>query len=175
MIVAGLDVASTTGVCIGEIGQIPEFHSKILGARGSSHDSRFAEALKLARWLINDNGVEAVGIEAPIIVPRRDNKSTNELLMGMNANIRGWCYIKAVRCQSFEIAFIDKLFIGARQKGRAERKAAIQHRCKMLGWSPKTDDEADAGSVFFVMCAEIDPDFAINNSPLFGTARMKKT
>lgn len=166
MIVAGLDVATMTGVCLGEPGKTPGFWSFDMGA-GRSHERRFANAMRLARCLIADHNVGLIGIEAPVKA-RHDKKSTNELLMGLIACIRGWAEIKGVPCRTFEVATIDRHFLGARMAGgRAARKAAIQGRCSQLGWRPQTEDEADAGAVFDLTCSTISRSHAIASTPLF--------
>ncbi len=159
MVIAGLDMATETGVCLGEPGQTPEFFSRDLG-KGRRHEERFAEAMKLARHLIAERGVTAIGIEAPIINSKRDKKSTNELLMGMIACVRGWAAIKGVACQAIEVATIDKTFLGMRQTGREVRKSAILRQCQMFGWAPSTQDEADAGAVWETMCVRMSPAYA---------------
>ena len=152
MIVAGLDIATKTGVCIGEPGQTPAFWAEDLG-EGLPHEQRFSNVLRLAHRLVNQHRVGFIGIEAPIIVPRRDNKATNELLMGLVACVRGWAQMKGVDSATYEVASIDAHFHGKRMKGRAARKAANMNRCKQFGWRPGSEDEADAGAVFDLACA----------------------
>lgn len=165
-IVAGLDVATTTGVCLGKPGQAPAFWSEDLGKR-LPHEERFAKALKLTQRLINEHGVTAIGIEAPIIVAGRDKKVNNHLLMGLISCIQGWASIKGVPCALYEVGTIDKHFLGMRMKGREQRKAAIMNRCQSLGWGPQSDDEADAGAVFDITSAHLCRAHAIHTAPLF--------
>lgn len=166
MLVAGIDLATAAGVCVGRPGQTPQFFTRDLG-KGKSHDFRFAEAMRLARYLISDLDVEAIGIEAPIIVPKRDKKQNNELLMGLCANIRGWAKIKGIRCETLEIQHIDKVFLGCKQtEGRDARKRAIWTQCRMRGWKPETQDEADAASTWDTMCVHLSPSYAANSGLL---------
>jgi len=164
-VICGLDIATATGVCLGELGQTPEFFSRDLG-KGKPHPVRFANVMRLAHELIKDRGVQAIGIEAPIINPKRDKKSTNWLLMGLVANVQGWAELQGIKCEVFEVGTIDKHFLGARQIGRANRKAAIQGRCRMLGWNPQTEDEADAGAVWDIMCSRMSPSYAAQSGLL---------
>jgi hypothetical protein len=170
MIVAGLDIATNTGVCLGEPGQTPIFWSENLGER-LPHEQRFSNALRLAHRLVSQHQVTFIGIEAPIIVPRRDNKAMNELLMGLVACVRGWAQMKGVRCETFEVASIDKHFLGSRIKGRAERKAANISRCRQLRWAPNTDDEADAGAVFDLSCSLQNRSHAVQTTPLLAASQ----
>ena len=165
MIIAGLDIATNTGVCIGTPGQVPDFWTQQLGAR-LPHEQRFCNALRLAHRLVSQHEVGFIGIEAPILVPRRDNKPMNELLMGLVACVRGWACMKGIGCATFEVARIDKHFVGHRIKGRAARKAANLARCRQLGWAPHTDDEADAGAVFDLACALQSRSYGAHAAPL---------
>jgi hypothetical protein len=165
MIIAGLDIATKTGVCVGKPGHAPVFWTENLGER-LPHEQRFSNALRLAHRLVTQHGITFIGIEAPIIVPKRDNKAMNELLMGLVACVRGWAAMKGIACQRFEVATIDKHFIGQRVKGRAARKAANLARCHQLGWAPKTEDESDAGAVFDLACALQNRAHAVQTAPL---------
>ena len=169
MIVAGLDIATATGVCLGKPGHTPRFWTEDLG-QGLSYDQRFANALRLTHRLISKEGVTFIGIEAPIIVHKRDKKSTNELLMGLVAAVRGWANMKGVDCRTFEVETIDKHFLGHRIKGRETRKAAILSRCRQLRWSPRTEDEADAGAVFDLCCSKLSRSHAVHTTPLMASA-----
>lgn len=173
MIVVGLDIATVTGVCLGSPGQAPVFWTENLG-KARSHDERFSNVLRLAHKLIKEHEVGAIGIEAPIIVPNRDRKSNNELLMGLIACVRGWAATKGIPCQTFEIASIDKHFLGHRIKGRAERKAANLARCRLLGWSPQNEDEADAGAVFDMTCSIHSHAHAVMTTPLMAAGNRRK-
>ncbi|WP_406646908.1 hypothetical protein QEZ52_00410 [Aliisedimentitalea scapharcae] len=165
MIVAGLDVATTTGVCLGEPGQTPQFLSRDLG-QGKPHELRFSNAMRLAHELISDHGVEAIGIEEPIINPKRDSKEKLRLLFGLVSSIQGWAALKGVPCVTFEVGTIDKHFVGAKLIGRDNRKRAIMGRCQMLGWNPQSFDESDAGAVFDIMCAHQSPSYAAQSGLL---------
>lgn len=173
MIVAGLDIATKTGVCLGRPGHTPRFWTENLGER-LPHEQRFSNALRLAHRLVSQHGVEFIGIEAPIIVPRRDNKAMNELLMGLVACVRGWAQMKGIGCETFEVASIDKHFLGHRIKGRAERKAANLARCRQLVWSPSTDDEADAGAVFDIACSRQSRSHAVQTAPLIAAGNRRR-
>jgi hypothetical protein len=95
----------------------------------------------------------------------------NELLMGLVACVRGWAQMKGVRCETFEVASIDKHFLGSRIKGRAERKAANISRCRQLRWAPNTDDEADAGAVFDLSCSLQNRSHAVQTTPLLAASQ----
>ena len=164
MILGGLDIATATGVCIGEPGAKPKFFTRDLGA-GKSHDYRFAQALKLARYLIAEEGVQAIGIEDSVQA-KHHKKSQNDLLGGMIACVQGWAHIKGVKTCKFAPSVIDMRFLGYSPKTRAERKPAIVKQCQVFGWNPQTQDEADAGSVWESMCVELSPAYAAASGTL---------
>lgn len=167
MIVAGMDIATETGVCFGEPGQTPTFLSRDLG-KGQTHDLRFSNVMRLTHELIDQHGVEFIGIEAPIINPRRDDKAKIMLLHGLVACVRGWAKLRGVDARIFEVSTIDKHFLGAASRGgRDVRKHAIQQACRVRGWCPATEDEADAGAVWDYACATMSRSYAIQSAPLF--------
>jgi hypothetical protein len=169
MIVAGLDMATATGVCLGEPGQMPTFWMEDLG-KGQDHDVRFANALRLAHTLISKHRVGLIGIEAPI-KKRHDKTSTNVLLMGIQACVTGWASMKGVRCEIIGVGTLDKHFLGRRIHGSDQRKAANRARCWQLGWNPATSDEADAGAVWDYTCSKVSRSHSIQTTSLFSEAR----
>lgn len=172
MMIAGLDIATETGICLGEPGQKPEFFSRDLG-QGKTHDLRFSNVMRLAHELIEERGVKFIGIEAPILT-RKDNKAKVELLHGLIANVRGWAHLRGIDCRTFEVATLDKNFLGAAQRaGRDVRKLAIWRQCQARGWTPKTQDEADAGSVWDMACVTQCRSYAIHSTPLFNQGQTK--
>lgn len=172
MIICGLDTATTTGVCLGGLGQTPVFFSRNLGI-GKSHPERLSNALRLTKELISDHDVGFIGIEAPIIIPKRDNRAMVRLLMGFVGVVEAWACVKNIPCEVYEIGSLDVAFLGGRAKGRANRKAANLTRCKQLGWHPSTDDEADAGSVFHMASSRLSPSYSIKSTPLFSGGPIK--
>ena len=164
MIVAGLDLSTQTGVCIGEPGQKPRFFSCDLGA-GKIHDHRFDQALRLCNRLIREFEVDAIGIEASVQAGHH-KKAQNDLASGLIACVKGWAYGREVECQTIATGTIDKRFLGYSPKTRKERKAALWKQCQVFGWSPQTQDEADAGAVWESMCVEISSSYAATSGTL---------
>lgn len=57
--------------------------------------------------------------------------------------------------------------------GRPATKAAAMERCRLLGWQPATDDEADAlGLLYHAMCVH-DPVFGSGSTDLFRAGRTR--
>lgn len=165
MRIAGLDLATQTGVCIGEPGSKPVFFARDLG-KGRDHVERWGAALRLAHELIKDHGVEAIGIEASIQA-KHHAKAQNDLLGGLIACVRGWAQLKNIPTATFHPATVDKRFLGYSPKTSKERKAAIWKQCEVFGWTPDTQDERDAGAVWEAMCVEVSPAYAAASGTLF--------
>ena len=165
MIIAGLDLATKTGVCIGKPGTRPTFFARDLG-RGQDHCVRWGNALRLAHELIKEHHVEAIGIEASVQAAHH-KKSQNDLLGGVIACVRGWANLKGIPTMTFAPSTIDKRFLGYAAKGSKERKTAIWRQCQVFGWAPQTQDEADAGAVWEAMCVEVSPAYAASSGTLF--------
>lgn len=150
MLVA-LDVASRTGVAVGEPGGTPRAWSVNLG---TGDDERYANALKLTDRLIREYRPTMVAIEAPI-----GGSRTSHLLVGLVACIRGACRARGVAVEAHNIASVRKFFLGMhissvqfqhlpvkarKAAARKEAKAAVMARCRSLGW-PAVDEDACDG------------------------------
>jgi len=163
-IVIGLDVASVTGVCVGEPGDKPiTAYSVILGAPGESHDVKFAEVLHLTARLIREHNPVLIAIERPI-KKRTDTLNTNLLLMGLVACIQGYANTRQVRTELHSISDIDSRFSVSKS---GHRKVGISTRCKQLGWDVPDQDSADAAAVWNSACSTLSRSHAIANTPLF--------
>lgn len=174
--IAGLDIASTVGVCVGKPGtQTPlifheRFDKPIKGKR-PPHEARFSRMMMLTRLLIVDHGVTFIGIEAPIKL-KTDNRNNLQLLYGLIACAQGFAYSQGVETRVIEIGDIDRAFLGAVSKdGRDARKRAIARQCKLLRFDPKTSDEADACAVWWAACGYQRPPAPISSKSAFGHNR----
>lgn len=159
MIVA-LDIASATGVAVGQAGSAPRAWVERLG---TTDDERFGNALRVVDRLIREHKPSLVAIEAPVGGPR-----TSHLLVGLVACVRGACRARGVKVEVYPIASIRKHFIGGNvtsapykhlpeklRKGAARKdaKRLVMARCAALGWPVRNDDEADACALWDFACA----------------------
>lgn len=164
--IIGLDVATTTGIAVGDPGSKPLCWSECFG-KTASHDIRFSEALKLTKRLIDKYQPRAIFLEAPIL-KRRDKKANLVLLFGLQASIRAWAQIKGVPCKGIEIPTMDKHFIGMSGMKSKDRKDAIAARCRQLGWTCPDQDSADAAAIWDYGCSLQSRAHSLATSPLFG-------
>lgn len=166
MIVAGLDIATKTGVCFGEPRQTPQFFTENFG-RFDDHDDRFEHAMRLCDNLVRNYGVTHIGIERPIVLRHR-TQGVTELIFGLYACVRAWARFSRAEVIVASIGTIDKHFIGVTKLPSEERKQAIYDRCKLLGWEPNGLDESDAGAVWDYACAHFDRDHGANVNQMMG-------
>lgn len=156
--ILALDVATQCGVAVGDPGNQPRAWSVDLGA-GSSEDARFSAALVLTHRLLAEHKPRLVAIEAPVGGPK-----ASSLLIGLVACIRGCCFNRRVRVETYPINSIRKHFVGralnlrdypALKPAAAKKamKGEVMHRCRLLGWTVGDDNAADAAALWDFACA----------------------
>ena len=153
MLIVALDLATQTGVAVGDPGRPPRAFSVDLG-KSKSEDFRFSKALTLTHQLIQEHKPDLIVIEAPVGGPK-----TSHFLVGLVACVRGCCFNRGVALESHSIAAIRKHFLGGHvtsahykhlperaRKGAARKdgKDAVMNRCRALGWQVADDNAADA-------------------------------
>lgn len=98
--------------------------------------------------------------EAPLPTSRPQGGSTNStafmliglaFLAGAVANGFGCYHIDAAYAST-----VRKHFIGKGNVQRSQAKALTIKRCQELGWTPKTDDEADALALLHWQCSQVE-------------------
>ncbi len=157
-LVAGLDVATRTGVCLMRPGQKPRAWSVDLGA-GKSEDERFSSVLRLTHNLIEQFHPDLIAIEAAVGGPK-----ASAYLIGLVACIRGCAANRGVPVQSYPINSIRRHFLGKALavrdfpglKQAAAKKAikqAVMDRCRLLGWDVPDADAADSAALADFACA----------------------
>lgn len=148
MIVA-LDIASVTGVAVGEAGSTPVAWPEDLGKR-ASEEARFSKALWLTDRLVKDHKPSLIAVEAAI-----GGREASAFLIGLVACVRGCAFNRSVPVKVYHRSSILKHFVGKALTsrdfpglGKARAKAAIKEtvlaRCKLLGWEVEGADAADA-------------------------------
>lgn len=154
MIIAAFDIATVTGLAVGDSGQIPRAWSVDLRKAGKSDEARFSEALRTAHGVIAANKPDLVVVEAPI-----GGKDANALLIGLAACVRGCAFNHGVRSVTIYPATVRKHFMGEAKTSRdfpglsqAKAKIAIKKevaaRCRAIGWDITDLDAADAAATW---------------------------
>lgn len=171
MKIVALDVATQTGICVGDSGADPRAWSISLGQaphdRRMSKDERaeldalrFSNALVMTHGLIEHHQPDLIVIEAAIGGPK-----ASQFLIGLVACVRGCAKNQGVKCRPANLSAVRKHFIGRslsvsdfpHLKPAAAKKAIkgeVIKRCTLLGWDVDGDDNAaDACAIWDWACA----------------------
>ena len=159
-----LDIATSTGVAEGRVGEAPRFETLRFGKDGEEHEEAFCRCL---RWIANRLAAEprpdAVAVEEPVNpgafigkynpvkrkVEMTTNPETTIRLMGLWAIIAAAVKIKGIRYVPIDVRTARKDFLGNGGLKRDEAKRRAFEMCKLLGWSPSNRDEGDAGCIHY--------------------------
>ena len=167
MIIA-LDLATKTGVALGDPGTIPICFTEVLGDAGDHHGARMAQALRMMSRLIEKYQPHLIVLEAPIGVHGGGSKRRPEVLMGLRGCVMGVAHMRNIPFEQHEVSTIRKHFLGVGNLKRVDAKRATVKRCGMLGWTVHNDDEADACALWDLACARRSRSHSIATTPLFG-------
>lgn len=171
MRILALDVATNTGICVGDAGAAPRAwtinlgEAPDIGRRLSKADQerlqarRFNNALVMAHGLIVRNEPDLIVIEAPI-----GGKEANAYLIKLVGIIEAVAANNGIRSIPAHESTVRKHFLGKSfrtsdfptlQKPAAKIaiKRLVEARCRLLGWEPETLDEADAMAIWEWACA----------------------
>ncbi len=148
-----------TGIAEGEVGSAPAFHS----IRGDGMtDAEAAEQLFL--WLqrkTKETPYDAMFFEASISpaafmgrynpekgkVEMSSNPATTVSLAKMTGVFELVARLRSIPCDSVHVATARKEFLGSGRPDDPKKRAKAC--CEALGWSPRNEDEADGGCIFY--------------------------
>ena len=153
MICLAFDVASVTGVAVGDAGGKPRAWAVQLG-RGGSEVDRLAKAIRMTSAYVEKFKPDLVAVEAPV-----GGRDANAFLIGLVACVKGEAARHGVRVVEYYPASIRKHFLGkaltardfpgkSHAASKAAIKGAVMARCRLLGWDVETHDAADAAALF---------------------------
>lgn len=159
MKILALDIASTTGICVGSPGADPKAWSVSLGE--GSQGRRLSEALKLTQGLIVTHNPDLVVGEAAI-----GGKNASAFLIKLFGCVEAVCWNRGVKFEQAHSGSVRKHFLGKalttadfpHLRTHKAKKAAIKEvviqRCKAIGWDVRDDpDAADAAATWDWACA----------------------
>ena len=128
-----------------------------------------AESLSaLAKMLKADH----VAIEAPLLMVGPNHRAqTAMVLIQLTGALRAAAHRAGCRVHLISVQSARAHFIGHGRLPRDEAKAAVQARCKALGWPFADDNQADACAVWSLAMARIYPKWAPQTGPLFAAAK----
>lgn len=174
MIVLALDLARTTGWACGPSDKRPEKSGSIrFGTADASRGIVFSEAQRWIWEFLREHKPKVIVWESPILLPT-DTPERLEVPFGLPAIVEAAAYNLAIyNTRKADVHSIRKFFLGFRPK-RDEAKLAVTQRCRVLGFEPKDDNEADAIACWFYQAAHIDRAIGANVTPLFAKHFAKK-
>lgn len=165
MQILALDLATVTGVAIGEAGLKPETTVWRMPAGDGTEVGRFLASFE-TKLLSALKGVDVLVFEAPFIGPKMtDNMHTVRRLIGMAGICEKVAFDLNVPVYECTIPTVRKAFCG---HGRPKNpKAAVTNAARARGFTPHTHHEADALACWWwtVVCEK--PEFADRYDPLF--------
>ena len=158
MKIIALDVATNTGIAVGEPGGKPIAWSVDIG-KSLTEDERFSNILRLTQGLIEKHGPDLIVVEAFI-----GGKHASAFLIGLVACVRACAANRNIPVKMVFPATVRKHFIGKAMTARdfpglkqAKAKLAIKEvvaeRCRLLGWDVPDLDAADAAATWDWACA----------------------
>lgn len=163
MKLVALDLATTTGVAIGEAHDRPFCHTERLGPPGASHGQRFTQMIRVTKRLIVQHHPDVIVIEQPIASGVKGGQERVQLAMGYRAAVAAMCFLNEVRFAEFTVQSIRKHFIGNGRMSGKQAKAAVMARCKQLGWHAENDNESDAGALWSFARSKLAPRYQLKD------------
>lgn len=164
--IAGLDVATSTGVCFGRVGEKPQF----LSQRFKGDDTDFmgiVEAVEAAMvWtigFIKTVRPDYLVIEAPLeFTPSAGTARTTIKLTSLAINIAAVAKAKSVPVRFAKVSTVRRTLLGPGGGGLKgdHGKREVMRFCRAAGWEPATHDQSDAGAVWWFMGRELRPQIA---------------
>ena len=156
--ILALDLATRTGWARGVVNGEPEFGSVTFGKDGASNAARFAHALRWAVDIFKDDPPDILVIEAPISVRGFFDQQAAKLLFGLPAIFMATAYECGVhQIYEHDVRDVRGTFISHRNLKTAMAKAAVERRCRQLGWKVPDHNASDAAALWFFQCAKISP------------------
>lgn len=172
---------------MGEIGGKPVSGSIPLG-NDKDHGARGMALLHWLNALAKVEGFDACFIERPldprVLVKIGATFQTAMLAYGLPFLAKAVLHGRGVyRVEFVGVQDVREHFVGKRTfkpgfdpvkkkptTSRAEAKQATINVCRMIGWSPKNDDEADALALWSYATSRLDPKRGMRPTPLFARA-----
>ena len=132
---------------------------------------------KFRTWMLDLIAVcrpEQIALEAPW-VPSGNRAPSHPTAVRVPRLLLGLAFLAeqiadecSIRCSETAVSTVRKAFLG---HGRPDDpKAAVMRQCRLLGWNPQDDHQADAAALFYYAKATFEPKWAPGATPLFARA-----
>lgn len=177
-LVAVFDVATSTGVCIGRVGdQHPSVATWDLRTAGTSRPRRLLYLSKLCAKFFADHRPDIVRYEKPLNIAVMSKIGASEDTLLLLRGAIGVLECEAARAEildidGFNVQDARQHFLGQRtfrrgSSGRSVAKDMVLIQCETLGIKVFNDNEADAVCGWHYECALLNPRIAHLTTPLF--------
>jgi Holliday junction resolvasome RuvABC endonuclease subunit len=141
---------------------------KLPGADEMVFDHTLSKAYEMVSGLCMAAGIRHVYIEAPLLIVDAGHAAhTSMALIQLTGALRAAAARAHARVTLVAISTVRKNFIGHGRLPGREAKAAVQARCRQLGWDFDDDNHADALAVWAYGMALLYPKWAPQTEPLF--------
>ena len=173
-LILALDVATVTGFARGKIGAIPSSGSiRFDGAAARPTDNQcFGAAVTWIVALLEQGPLPDVLIMEALLPPMAMKGETTtavrDRLGGLHGIMRGVAHRYGVgEISTVSVGAVRSHFIGDRSLRREAAKREVLYKCQALGWPARDHNAADACAIWSFACGLIDPNWALQVSPLF--------
>ena len=170
--IMAFDIATFTGFARGQVGGQPTFGSLRFGQPKASNNAIFGHAIRWFAEMLDPQPRPDIVIIENLLPPLAKVGSTNadvrDRLCGLQAIARGVCFLRGIyEVQGADVNSVRGHFLGVRNLRRDEAKVETLARCRALGWNAENTDEADALALWHFACCLINPELAVEVSPMF--------
>jgi hypothetical protein len=150
--ILAIDCATQCGLASGEPGNSPELETVNFGDIGDNHLEVGARCLRWISFRLRDDRPDEIWIEEPMAFGGKEGETSaasRVRLNGLYMMIGSAARLKGVPVYPVRITTARKGFLGHGGLKRAVAKRRSRAMCRLLGWNPMNDDEADAGCIFW--------------------------
>ncbi|MDB5596228.1 MAG: hypothetical protein JWM36_3189 [Hyphomicrobiales bacterium] len=171
-LIVALDIATTTGVAYGRVGEAPRFMSQSFRADTSDISGHVDASAKAQVWAIdflNTVQPDFLVIEAPLeFTPHGGNANTTIRLTSLVSIVGAVAKNLGYAVRFGKVSTVRSAFLG-RGNGNLPgdfAKREVMRFCLGAGWKPSTLDQADAGALWWWFGNELQPQTSQPMSPL---------
>ena len=174
-----LDVATTCGWARGPVGGVPMSGAINFARKESSDNAVFANALSWLSVVLEPKPrPDLIVIEAllpPQAMKGHTSRAVRDRLAGLHGIVRAVAFLRGIyRIETATVGDVRGHFINDHACKRQEAKRETVEKCRALGWPCDDDNAADALAVWSYACGMIDPQTALQVSPLFNPALRRR-
>jgi hypothetical protein len=150
--ILAIDCATQCGLASAEAGAKPRLETVNFGDIGDNHLECGARCLRWISFRLTDDRPDEIWMEEPMAFAGKEGQSSaasRVRLNGLYMIIGSAARLKGVPVHPVRITTARKGFLGNGGLKRDVAKRRSRAMCRLLGWEPKNDDEADAGCLFW--------------------------